>query len=49
MTDDEIARILNDVPKTPEEVIKVKGEIKDALYELGTLYRDRLENNDNAV
>jgi len=49
LTDDEIARILNDVPKTPEEVIKVKGEIKDALYELGTLYRDRLENNDKAV
>ncbi|MFK7776392.1 MAG: tetratricopeptide repeat protein [Saprospiraceae bacterium] len=47
--DDEIAKILSDVPKTPEEIAEVKGKIKDALYELGTLYRDRLENNEKAV
>ncbi len=49
LSDDEIAKILSDVPKTPEEITVVKGKIKDALYELGTLYRDRLENNEKAV
>ncbi len=49
LTDDEIAKILSDVPNTPEEIAEVKGKIKDALYELGTLYRDRLENNEKAV
>lgn len=49
LTDDEIAKILSDVPKTPEEITVVKGKIKDALYGLGTLYRDRLENNEKAV
>jgi len=49
LTDDEIAKILSDIPKTPEEVIAVKGKIKDALYALGTLYRDRLENHGKAV
>ncbi|MFK8007537.1 MAG: tetratricopeptide repeat protein [Saprospiraceae bacterium] len=49
LTDDEIAKILGDVPKTPDEIAEVKGKVKDALYQLGTLYRDRLENNEKAV
>jgi tetratricopeptide (TPR) repeat protein len=49
LTDEEVAKILSDVPSTPEEVAEVKGKIKDALYILGTLYRDRLENNEKAV
>jgi len=49
LTDDEIAKILGDIPKTPEETKVVTGKIKDALYTLGTLYRDRLENHGKAV
>jgi len=49
LSDEEIAKFLSDVPSTPEEVAEVKGKIKDALYELGTLYRDRLENHQKSV
>lgn len=49
LTDEEIAKFLSDVPSTPEEIAEVKGKVKDALYNLGTLYRDRLENNKKAV
>ncbi len=49
LTDEEIARILSDVPSTPEEIAQVKAKVKDALYKLGTLYRDRLENHEKAV
>lgn len=49
LTDEELAKILKDVPSTPQEVEEVKYKIRDALYTLGTLYRDRLENNEKAV
>lgn len=49
LTDEEMAKILSDVPSTPEEIAEVKGKVKDALYKLGTLYRDRLENHEKSV
>ena len=45
LTDEEVATILGNVPKTDAEKKKANSLIENALFELGTLYRDRLQNN----
>ena len=49
LTDDEINKVLKGVPNTEEEKKKANEQIMTAMFELGTLYRDRLEKNQKAV
>ncbi|MEM6964831.1 MAG: tetratricopeptide repeat protein, partial [Bacteroidota bacterium] len=49
LSDKELAELLKDVPKNEAEKKVVQGKIVDAMYELGVLYRDRLENHKKAV
>ncbi|MCB0518159.1 MAG: tetratricopeptide repeat protein [Lewinellaceae bacterium] len=49
LTEEEIDAILKDVPESPEDVAAANRQIEGALFALGTLYRDRLDNNDKAV
>ncbi|MCR9286482.1 MAG: tetratricopeptide repeat protein [Bacteroidetes bacterium] len=49
ITDDEIKSILRDVPKTEEEVAAAHRAIENAMYSLGSLYRDRLQRNEKSI
>lgn len=49
LSDDEVSQILAGVPKTDADREKARLEIKRAMFELGRLYRDRLENNEKSV
>ena len=49
ITDKELEQLLKDVPKDAAQRMKVEGEIKDAMFTLGTLYRDRLQNHEKTV
>ncbi|MEZ4984849.1 MAG: tetratricopeptide repeat protein [Saprospiraceae bacterium] len=49
LTQEQIDKILKDVPKTDGEKEGARLEIKKSLYELGRLYRDRLGNNEKCV
>jgi tetratricopeptide (TPR) repeat protein len=49
LTDDEIAAILDDVPATETEKLAAQLKIQEALFNLGKLYREKLENNDKAI
>ncbi|MEM1322942.1 MAG: tetratricopeptide repeat protein [Bacteroidota bacterium] len=49
LTDDDIGKILKDVPQTPAQIKAAKKKIEDAMFKLGRLYRERLENNEKTV
>ena len=49
LTDKELENLLGNVPSDDAERAVVTGKIKDAMFALGTLYRDRLENHKKAV
>ena len=49
ITEDDVKKILEDVPSTPEEIKSIEDAIADAMFILGTLYRDRLELNEKSV
>ncbi len=49
ITDKEVAEILKDVPKTKESLEAAKLKVDDALFQLGTLYHDKLKNDKKAV
>ena len=49
LTDDDVKKILKDVPSSPEEIAKSEISIKKALYELGLQYKERIERNDKAI
>ncbi len=49
LTDDEVATILADVPSTETEKIAAQLKIQEAMFNLGKLYREKLENNDKAI
>ncbi|MCB0676109.1 MAG: tetratricopeptide repeat protein, partial [Saprospiraceae bacterium] len=49
ITDEDIDEILKDVPQTEEDVADAEKKIMDALFNLGQLYRERLNNNRKAV
>jgi tetratricopeptide (TPR) repeat protein len=44
ITPDEMKELLKDVPDTPEKLAAANRQIEAALFTLGTLYRDRLQN-----
>ena len=49
LTDDEVNTMLKGVPSTDEEKQKINDMIMTAYFELGTLYRDRINRNQRAV
>ncbi len=49
LTDEEISKVLAGVPKNDAEIQKANDQVMGALFELGTLYRDRLKNNEKAI
>ncbi len=49
LTQDQIDKILADVPRTDSEKESTRLKIKKAMFELGRLYRDRLENNEQCA
>ncbi|RME98173.1 MAG: hypothetical protein D6772_09395, partial [Bacteroidetes bacterium] len=49
LTDKQIEDILSDVPKEPNDFRVAELEIKQAMFNLGRLYRDRLENSEKSI
>lgn len=49
LTQQDIDEIFKDVPQTPQQIKAAKTKIGNALFALGTLYKDRLERNDLAI
>jgi tetratricopeptide (TPR) repeat protein len=49
LTDDDIKSLLKDVPSTEAEIKAAEQKIADAMFALGSLYRDRLELNDKTI
>ncbi len=49
MTEEDVREIFKDVPDAPEKVLASNRQIEAALFALGGLYRDRLQNYPKAV
>ncbi len=49
LSDDEISQILKDVPSSQTEKLSVQLKIQQAMFNLGNLYREKLENYDQAI
>ncbi len=49
LSDDEISQILKDVPLTPNALADSKLKIQTALFELGVLFRDRIQNYNKGI
>ena len=49
ISDDEISQILKDVPLTPDALAASKLKIQNALFDLGVLFRERIENFNKAI
>jgi tetratricopeptide (TPR) repeat protein len=49
LTEEEVKELLKDVPDTPEKVGAANRQIEAAMFQLGVLYRDRLENYKKSV
>ncbi len=49
VSDEEINNILQGIPKTETEITVAHIKIREALFSLGKLYRDRLQNNEKAI
>lgn len=48
-TDEDVDKFLKDVPGSDEELAAAHLKIREAMFALGSLYRERLENNEKAV
>ncbi len=49
VTEEDVKKLLKNVPGTPEEIAAANKKIENAYFDLGRLYRDRLENNEKTV
>jgi len=49
LTEDDVAKILAGLPNSPEEKAAAKKQVEDALFALGGLFRDRLQNYEKAT
>jgi tetratricopeptide (TPR) repeat protein len=49
LTEEDVDNILGDYPKTATEQEQMRLEIKEAMFNLGRLYRDRIGNNRKAI
>ncbi|MEP7323505.1 MAG: tetratricopeptide repeat protein [Saprospiraceae bacterium] len=46
---DDIASILKDIPNTPESKTAANDKIRNSMYQLGILYREKLENYTRSI
>lgn len=49
LTEEEIREIFKDVPDTPEKVAAADRQIESALFALGSLFRDRIQNYPKSI
>jgi len=49
LNDDEINKILSDIPSDENQIKAANKKIETAYFELGRLYRDRLQRNDKSI
>ena len=49
LNDDDINKILKDVPGDEKEISSAHKKIEDAYFELGRLFRDRIQRNDKSI
>ena len=49
LTDEQLEALLSNIPRTNSDRSKAELSILDAMFDLGTLYRDRLQNNEKAT
>lgn len=49
LTEEEVKAMFRDVPQTPELVEAAHKKIQDALFALGRLFREKLENEEKAI
>ncbi len=49
LTKEEVDELFKSVPGTPDEIAKANRSIEAAMFNLGTLYRDRLKNYEKCV
>lgn len=49
ISQDEIDNILADVPSNPVEIAKAKKVVENALFSLGKLYRDKIQNYNRSI
>jgi tetratricopeptide (TPR) repeat protein len=49
ITEEDINEILKDVPSTPEQIAAANRQIESALFALGGLYRDRIQNYPKSI
>jgi tetratricopeptide (TPR) repeat protein len=49
LTEEEIKKLLGDVPETDADIAAAKLKIQEAMSKLGVLYRERLESNEKAI
>ena len=49
LSEDDINKILKDVPTDDASIAKANKKIEDAYFDLGRLYRDRLQRNDKTI
>lgn len=49
LTEEEVDKLLTGIPKTEAQKNEANIKIREAMFKLGTLYRDRLQNYEKAV
>ena len=49
LTDEQLEQLLGDVPRSESDRRRAELKIIEAMYQLGVLYRDRLDNNTKAI
>jgi outer membrane protein assembly factor BamD (BamD/ComL family) len=49
VNDEELQKILDEFPSDPSQISRVEGRIEQALFDLGKLYRDKLDNYAKAI
>ncbi len=49
ITDEEVKKLLKDIPDTPEKLEAANKVISDAMFNLGILYKDRLEHEEKCI
>lgn len=49
LTKEEIDKLLKDIPSTPDQIKRARTKVEDAMFKLGRLYREQLENNKKCV
>lgn len=49
LSDKDIEDVFKDVPSTPAAIAQANDKIRVAMFKLGTLFRDRIENNKKSI